>query len=300
MGRRPDLDLSGILASFDRRWLSPDVEEKPEYVPEEGGLKFPVPLRLGAGPDTWSTCTELAVPFAPKWDVNGYYRALGVHPDATRRELREAYQALNGQSSAYLTEVFKFLLNDEERAHYDAAPLGQPYLDRITERGLKERARREARMRSALTGRKVSPSQVLGEWGYELHDEDDSDIQGDNGASVPRPREGVDSVSPTGQDLPRKAKRDQMEYSYYAWNTSSFVQDEALLSRWQEALSSAASRSSTAPKLSFGITSVSDGPFILREVEQRPVIFFPEGSEPTEDVARQALEAVTQFPTSSR
>jgi hypothetical protein len=237
------------------------------------------------------------VPFSPKWDVNGYYRALGVSPNATRRELREAYQALGGQSSAYLTEVFKFLLNDEQRAEYDAAPLGQVFLDHMAQRDLKERARREARLRSALTGRKVTSNAVLDEWGYQVFDDEESDMSGDNGPSVPRPREGVDSVSPTGQDRSRKAKRDQMEYSYYAWNTSRFVQDEDLLSRWQVQLSIAASRLGSAPKLSFGITSVSDGPFILREVEHRPVVFFPEGSEPTEDVARQALEALAQFPT---
>lgn len=298
MGERPSLDLTGILADFDRRYLMPDKEEKPEYVPELNGLKFPKPMRLGAGPDLWSTCTELAVPARFKWDVNGYYRALGVSPDATRRELREAYQALDGQSSAYLTEVFKFLLNDDQRADYDATPLGQPYLDRLTERALKDRARREAKMRTALTGRQVSAKQVLGEWGFEVFDDDESDIHGDNGASVPRPRQGVDSVTPTGQDLPRKTTRDRLEYSYYAWNTSDFMHDEALLIRWQGALSAVASSTGTAPRVSFGITSVSDGPFILREVGNRQVIFFPEGEEPTEEIARQALAAIAQIPQS--
>lgn len=295
MGERPSLDLTGILADFDWRYLMPDKEEKPEHVPELNGLKFPQPMRLGAGPDLWSTCTELAVPVCFKWDVNGYYRALGVSPDATRRELREAYQALDGQSSAYLTEVFKFLLNDAQRADYDSTPLGQPYLDRITERALKDRARREAKMRTALSGRQVSAKQVLGEWGYELFD-DESDIQGDNGSSVPQGPERVDSITPSGQDLPRKAEQDRMDYSYYAWNTSGFLHDEALLLQWQEALSSAASYTGTAPKVSIGITSASDGPFILREVGQRQVIFFPEGREPTEDIARQAIEAIAHIP----
>lgn len=279
MGERPPLDLSGILAAFDRRWLFADTEEEVRDVPEQDGLKFPTPTRLGAGPDVWSSCTELALPFVPRWDVNGYYRALGVSPLASRRELREAYQAKDGQSSAYLTYVFKQLLDPEVRAAYDAAPLGQPFLDDYAQDDLKRKAKVEAGERSAR-GRFTSSEDVLNEWGYVVEDES-----------------GVDSVSPTRQDLPRKAER--LEYAYYGWRTTKFLVDEGVLRKWQETLTKTAAQLGIAPKLSFGITSVSDRPYILEAVGDRAVIFFPEGEEPTESVAREAIEAFTQFPRSS-
>jgi hypothetical protein len=275
VGERPDLDLSGILPIFDR-FLRPDEKEPEPYAPEAGdGKKFPEPMRFGSGPDQWSTSTELAVPIVLKWDVNGYYRALGVSPMATRKELREAYQALDGQSSAYLTYVFKQLLNPEIRAAYDAAPLGQPFLDLYTQEDLRRRAKIEAGKRSAV-GEFVSSDQVLDEWGYVVLDE------------------GVDSVSPTGQDHSRSTAQRGLRYSYYCWRTNGFLVDTEVLSEWQGYLSAAAARLGVAPAISFGLTAMSDLPYILKEVGGKPVVFFPEGEEPTASVAEQAVEAFTQ------
>lgn len=276
MGVRPDLDLSGILANFDRRWLSPDVEEKVADVPERDGLKFPNPTRFGRGPDVWSACTDVAVRVKLCWDVNGYYAALGVSPQATRRQLREAYQALDGQNSPYLTYAFKQLLNPETRDAYDASPLGQPFLDAYTQLAMKRRAKAEAHRRSAV-GEFITAEEVIDEWGYALRDEE----------------EGVDTVSPAGQDLPRKA--DRLEYSYYGWKTAKFLMDEGPLQQWQGLLSTAATQLGIAPKLSFGITGMSDHPYILEQVGDRVVIFFPEGEEPTEAVACKAIDDLTRF-----
>lgn len=281
MGQRPDLDLSGILAAFDRRWLTPDQEVVVRNVPEQDGLKFPLPQRFGLGPDVWSASTELAVPVRFRWDVNGYYAALGVSPQATRRELREAYQVLEGQSSPYLTYVFKQLLNPETRAAYDAAPLGQMFLDEYTQRDLKRRAKTEAHRRSSR-GEFTTAEQVMDDWGY---------VTEDGG-------EGVDTVSPTEQNSPRRAAR--LEYSYYCWRTTKFLVDEELLQQWQRVLTATAAELGIAPRLSFGITSVSDRPYILEQVGDRVVIFFPEGEEPTESVAQEAIEALQQFPSRSR
>jgi hypothetical protein len=281
VGQRPDLDLSGILANFNRNWLFPDQEEKVREIPEKDGLKFPLPQRFGVGPDVWSSCTELAVPVRFCWDVNGYYAALGVPTGATRRELREAYQVLEGQSSPYLTYVFKQLLNPETRAAYDAAPLGQLFLDEYTQRQLKRRAKTEAHRRSAQ-GEFVTAEQVMDDWGYVAEEEG----------------EGVDTVSPTEQNSPRKAER--LEYSYYGWKTTKFMMDEGVLQGWQRVLTATAAQLGIAPRLSFGITSVSDRPYILEQVGDRVVIFFLEGEEPTESVARDAIDALSQFPSRSR
>lgn len=260
--------------------MFPDEAEAVRDVPEQDGLKFPVPQRFGVGPDTWSACTTLAVPVVLRWDVNGYYRALGVSPRATRRELREAYQARDGQASPYLTYAFKQLLDPAVRAAYDASPLGQPFLDDYTQRDLKRRAKVEAQKRSAQ-GEFMTGDQVMDEWGYVLEDDE----------------EGVDTVSPAGQDHRRRAER--LEYSYYGWKTTGFLLDEGLLQKWQMVLATTAAQLGIAPKLSFGITSVSDQPYILERVGDRLVVFFPEGQEPTLHVARQAIEEFIKSPSDS-
>lgn len=270
MGFGSDLDLSGILSGFDR-WLTPD-QEAPDDAPEVDGIKFPEPTRLGWGPVDWSTSTELAVRIVFKWDVNRYYAALGVKPDATRKELREAYQAKGGQSSVMLTHILKMLLNPEIRRQYDECPLGEPFFDEMSEAELKRKAHQEAGRRSAA-GKAVSGEDVLGEWGFELLES------------------GVDTVSPNGQDLSRKAA--QWNYSYYGWKTTAFLTDVEALQKWQVALSRMAAEQSVTPVVSIGVTGLPDRSFILKEVDDRRVIFFSEGEEPTDTIARKAIIALT-------
>jgi hypothetical protein len=275
VGARPDLDLTSLLEGFNRKWLFSDTEGIDD-APEEDGVRFPDPVRLGWGPDRWSASTELAVPIVFVWDVNGYYAALGVDPKASRKELREAYQALDGQASAYLTYVFKQLLDPEVRAAYDRSPLGCPYMDEYQENDLKRRAAQEAGRRSGK-GKTTTPKTVLGEWGYTL---DDSE-------------ERVDTVSSDREDRSRKAE--PLRYSYYGWRTSSFLPDTEQLQEWQRLLTAAAALLRVAPQISFGVTGSSDQPYILQEVRGQQVIFFPEGEEPTEEVALAAINQLCDF-----
>ncbi|MGW7100357.1 hypothetical protein [Streptomyces sp. NPDC054838] len=79
-------------------------------------------------------------------DVNGYYRALGVDPKATRRQLMQAYRARGGDRDPYLTYVLSQLLNRGTRKAYDAMPLGRPFLDRYE-------LARQLRLASAIAAR---------------------------------------------------------------------------------------------------------------------------------------------------
>jgi hypothetical protein len=270
VGARPDLDLSVLLEGFNRTWLFPD-QEGIDDAPETNGIKFPEPVRLGWGPDQWSASTELAVPIVFIWDVNGYYASLGVGHQATRKELRQAYQALDGQESAYLTYVFKQLLDPEVRAEYDRSPLGAPFLDDYQGDDLKRRAAKEAGLRSEK-GKPTSPKDVLYEWGYTSGDQP----------------EGVDSVSSDLED--HSSKAEPLRYSYYGWKTSTFLPDTEQLQEWQRLLTAAAAKLRVAPKISFGVTGSSDRPYILHTVHGQTVIFFPEGEEPTEEVAFEAID----------
>jgi hypothetical protein len=272
MGARPDLDLSGILGSYTDVLPTPEtVDALRKAERQDSALCYERPARLGWGPDRWSTSMALVPVERVCHDVNGYYRELGVDWRATKKELREAYQALDGQSSTRLTYVFKQLLDPVTREAYDRAQKGEVFLDDYTEEDLKRRAHREAAERSQRLGQTVTSDEVLDEWGYVDLDEEE-----------------VDSVKAVRQDRTRR-RAEQWNYSYYAWRTKSFVQDEARLQEWQLLLSAEASRQGSHPEMGIGVTSVSDQPYMMDYVHGRPVLFFSTETEPDQGIASQAF-----------
>jgi len=76
-----------------------------------------------------STSLALDIPGRVRWDVNGYYRALGVSPYADRAEIRRGYIDSRGQDSHRLTYYVRQLLNREVRAAYDACPPWTVFVD---------------------------------------------------------------------------------------------------------------------------------------------------------------------------
>lgn len=280
MGFRPDLDLTAILDLHERVLPSPEEAEALRRVQEpDDSLRYDTPVRLGWGPDRWSTSTAL-VPVEPVcYDVNGYYRELGVDWRASRKELREAYVAKNGQESPRLTYIFKQLLDPVVREAYDKTPQGEVFLDDYTEADLSRRAHEEAGKR-ALLGLEDSVEDVLADWGYVVLD-----------------REEVDNVRAVRQDRPQRTRRSEWNYSYYAWKTEDFVQDEARLQEWQKLLSKAAAQAGRSPDVSIGLTSLtllSDHRFIIETVGGKPVIFFSTEDEPAMEVAEHALSEILE------
>lgn len=283
MGFRPELDLTNILALHERVLPSREEAEAMRKVQEpDDSLRYDHPVRLGWGPARWSTSMALVPVERVCHDVNGYYRELGVDWRASRKELREAYMALDGQSSARLTYVFKQLLDPLIREAYDKSPKGEVFLDDYTEDDLKRRAHEEAAKRSTF-GQAVSADEVLDDWGYMALD----------------PEEGVDSVRAVRKDLPqRKAAGRDWKYSYYAWRTEDFVQNEVRLQEWQELLSKAAAQVGSSAEVAIGVTSMvrlSDQWFIIEPVDDKPVVFFFTDVEPTTEIAEQALTEFLNF-----
>src|SRR5438067_12657373 len=87
------------------------------------------------GPVDISTQTCLERAWDLIWDVNGYYRALGVQwpfKDG-RKDLRVAYHERGGPDDEYLTYVFKQLLQPKVRSDYDKSPLGSRFRDKYVE-----------------------------------------------------------------------------------------------------------------------------------------------------------------------
>ena len=261
MTARPDLDLSDILRQYEDVLPPPETVEAMRRAEDHGDvLCYERPARLGWGPDRWSTSTALVPVERVCHDVNGYYRELGVDWRATKAELKEAYVALDGPNNARLT--------------YDRCRKGEVFLDDYTEEDLKARAARESSERSVRLGTPVSSDDVLEEWGYVTLDEEE-----------------VDNVRATRQDQ-RRRRAAEWNYSYYAWKTRSFVQNEARLQEWQELLSAEAARRGTSPEMGIGVTSdptVSDQAFMMDYVHEKPVLFFSTECEPTAEIASQAF-----------
>ncbi len=275
---RPPLDLTSIMEQHATR---PVVrEEEPErLVALDDGFCFSrEPVRKGAGPDVWSTSTALVPVEFVCADVNGYYRELGVDWRATRKELAVAYMAVGGMGSPRLTYVFKQLLNPKVREEYDKTRAGEPFFDDYTVEELKRRAADEAGRRS-LMGQTISVDEIIDEWGYVSFADDE-----------------VDSVSPMREDRYQRPEL-PWTYSYYAWKTTSYLQDEKLLRQWQELLSTAASRCGVAPQLALGLTAVSDQPFMMKHVGNKPVVFFTEGAVPDISIAEKVVEHLLRTPS---
>lgn len=236
---------------------------------------------MGSGPAECSSCTELSV--VPAWvhDVNGYYRELGVHPKATRKELREAYQAKDGQSSVRLTYIIRQLLDPEVRREYDLTPLGEVFMDdyvrdalnRIMHDQLSRRMADLAAMGVDTEGLDTTSitRDIYAEMGYM--DEDDD-----------TPVEVVDSTPTGGQDEASPAK---FEYAYYLWATR-LREDSATAARlatWQQVLVSAFSREGVHIKFAVGLHGKPHR-WVQGLVGYRTVFFLNREEEPTEELAR--------------
>lgn len=291
MPERAPLDLSAILPQYGT--LSTVLDQPGPDLTDDAptGLKYASPVRLGDGPDSWSVCRTLACRRPVIHDVNGYYRELGVRHAATRRELREAYQALDGQTSARLTYVLRQLLDPLVREAYDNSPLGQPFLDDYVVDSVKRAAAREAQKRTAKTGEFTSDEQVLDEWGYVTVGDDDH--------SAP-----LDTVATTGQDQDQLAPTSpRWEYASYAWQTSGYLRNEAKLEGWQAALIRAAGeRRLTESGVAIGMTQMdpATGAYMLDDVNGVQVVFFPEDAEPSDEIAGDVLDTLNALLDSPR
>lgn len=282
MGFRPALDLTSIMEQHQNVLPSREEQEamRQDQTPDDQ-LRYQQPIRLGWGPARWSTSMTLVPVQVVCHDVNGYYRELGVDWRASKKELKEAYVALDGPNDARLTYVFKQLLDPITREAYDRSPQGELFLDDYTEDDLKRRAHEEAARRSTDLGKPVSRDDVLDDWGYMVLDPE---------------ADGVDSVKPMVNDRPRRAARTAWGYSYWVWQTKDFVQNESRLRQWQELLAVAAAQYGESPMISIGVTSMSDQPFMLEDVAGETVVFFSTETEPTADIAAQVIEALQNPP----
>lgn len=285
MGFRPDLDLREILRDYELFGGTPRLRHTPQDPPPFFSVldAYNVPpeppdepFRQGWGP-TWCS-SDTALDITPRicWDVNGYYRSLGVHWKASRKELGEAFLAKSGHESVWLSYVMTQLLDPEIRRAYDAAPLGEPFLnDDFVQADLKRRAYEEARRRTLVEGVETHRDRVLEEWGLSAVKADETEAA-----------DQVDSGSGDRQDEPQLSQ-ETWEYAFYLWRTVTGSLEH--LKCWQELLLRELSVLGYTVRFSVGMIGKETAPYILHSAGRDFIIFLNEDFLPTPELAAQAV-----------
>lgn len=254
-------DLAALLPAY-RNWLRRPLPESPAE-----------PVLEGSGPASCSSSVALERHPVVIWDVNGYYRSLGAGTRASRRELREAYVAVGGQRSAYLTYVLKQLLDPVTRRAYDSAPLGSPFMDAPMIDVLKVAAHEESGWRRRA-GIPDTPEQVMQEWGASL-DED--------------PPAEFNQGPPESQS--------QWIYAYYVWGAWSA--DATRLPLWQQMVVTSLAGRGVVARFAVGVRGDYQGTLVACE-DGTPVAYLGEQTEPTHQMADSAARKITELLTHRR
>ncbi|MFJ4902826.1 hypothetical protein [Streptomyces sp. NPDC088727] len=216
-------------------------------------------------------------------DVNGYYRALGVHSDATRRQLMDAYVARDGQSDARLTYIFKQLLNPHTRALYDAAPLGQPFPDRYVHAELVRLASQRAAAQNSAYGTEVTAVDILESHGLAPEKPADEFLD-----SVPRERFSDDETRDRQPSLNSPTTR---SYSYLL--LASTCDDKSRMDQWREGLGQALA-DRKCPRFAVGFHGMPGRPFIVVKDLGDPVLFLHEDQLVTGELIAAAATAAVE------
>jgi hypothetical protein len=270
-----------ILAGRPVKAARPEPYDQPSVLgPARPRVEPDLPFRLGYGPVACSSRTTLVLMPEVCFDVNGYYRALGVHWRASRKELMRAYWERDGQDSHYLTYVLHQLLNPFTRRAYDCMALGEIFFDDLVTEALNQKAKREAYRRSQSGGIYIEKDEVLKDWGY---------VSGNDLVQ----QEALDAAAEINHDEDRQGS---WGYSYYLWRT--MKADPSLMKVWQIALISALSALSYSLTFGVGMAGKLEVPFVVYEGKEGKVVFLNADHDPEERTieelagraARQLLE----------
>lgn len=229
------------------------------------------PHRATYGPVDFTTSMAMQKSWKMIWDVNGYYRDLGIFWPftPTKKELRIAYRDSDGPNSEYLTYVFKQLLDPKTREAYDNMPLGKRYRDKYV---LAEQSRSLAALaaeRSLNEGKVVSMSDLL---------EGESEWVADQ----QRQEEYVNNLRNRGNS-------NTWLWGYYLMNSRKNEYEDLII--WQEMLIKALNAKGVARVICIGYIGKCKTDFVVRVWNNKTIIFLNEEVEPTPELA----EAVASY-----
>lgn len=227
-----------------------------------------------------STCTGLVRSPEVIWDVNGYYRVLGIpfphREPASRRGLMQAHLAAGGLDDRWKTYCLSQLLDVATRAEYDRMPLGQVYLDDYWNEYLDNEAKKEAFRRVAA-----------GEISIE-------DVEGGGEADrIKREEWGLrtQAEAEAAKDVARSASRNvTLTWSYYLWRCSyAAVSDRAArLDTWRTLLVEAFRDLGVHLRFRVGFVGRQSHPWLRIEWDGHLIFFLNRDQEPTTEYAVQA------------
>lgn len=232
-------------------------------------LTMSLPRLVGDGAVEFSTSLALEKPdrlLGVVWDVNGYYAALGVPSNATRLQIREAYQRAEGWNSVRLTYIVKQLLDEETRARYDKIPLGSMMVDYWVDTAMRRAALQK---NISLMGAGIMTyDEVYNAGGFKAEDV-------------------VDKDSWSGQDgdlrFARPSRKEEPSWSYYLWDTmwdSPAPEVAQVLDWWRNLLSVEVGTRKGILRLAVGLYGDPDfqQQWRIERVDYRTVVFL--GDDP--------------------
>lgn len=226
------------------------------------------------GPFEWSPSLTIEVyrPFV--WDVNRYYHDLGVPTDATRRQIKEAYQA-RGLDDDRLTHIVKVLLDPERRATYDSLQPGDFLFDKYLRAVVQQRVLDDA-------GSWVDPTD-------EEMMEHARTLMEDLDRRMNRPV----SEGPVDKDaLSDQNPLNQSAWGYYIWRMGG--SHEYRMARWRCELALAMREQGVVRHLRVGIARGLDAPWVILPIGHRPVAFLGEREQPTGELAHAVVRFLTR------
>lgn len=275
--------------SAEARTLRPIVDVPVDADP---ALAAPGVFLAAVGPDEVSTVTTLVpVSSLPIWDVNGYYRAVGIEPPyrPTRRELLWGYMRMGGEANQWATYALKRLLDKGFRAHYDRRPLGEPVDDRYRWEMLARLAALWAAEQSRATGRAVTARDVLGE-----------DIAARMEAEAEAEKLNAEiEVKRADEDAPAADEPYVWPFAYYQWGSR--CRDDERLARWQQYLVAEFSRRGLSLQMAVGYfdrTHAAAARVRHRKTEGRfvEILFLHQDADPTPELANVVVATYYKRP----
>ena len=240
-------------------------------------------LRGGRQPE-FSTCTALALREAALvWDVNRYYRDLGIGAPykPTRPEIRRAFR--QGPRGPRETFCLRQLMDRETRDRYDFAPWGTRFMDEYVWAEQKEKVLAEMVRRRMDTEDQDLVRSVFRALGVPVQDVD-----------TPESTDILDNDSKVDKDGDSSKAPASYAYGYYLWKATDHPRDREVLARWQPLVIRSLSDLGVTMVVSLGLMGRTPHEWSIGRVGYREVAYFNRETEPSAEVAAKVATALAE------
>lgn len=211
----------------------------------------------------WTTGCALATIETHVWDVNGFYRGLGVPTDATRKMIGVGYRRVGGWKDSWLTSAVTVLLSSADRAKYDAMVPGEVWLDQRVK---------------AAQERDLARQIEYIMWA--------ADVGADEAVEI------ISKVDEETVDVPSEKEHDATHPLWGAMLYQTDCLDPALVLAWQRILLPVAAEMLVQTRLALLVSGVATR-WSVHPHDGGHVVEVPDGLVPSASVARAMCVAIT-------